>query len=266
MDNRYTNLTMKRNKYNLCLNITHCYCNMPKITGKRKDLFRFWRLCLQPAPRLCDLYWGGTSWLEHIVEEASLLHGQERKRGKGRGWDPIVPFGTCSSDKSSYTDSLSKIRSPPSSATSWALSLTLGLFRDIPTTWPLVLKRSHTSLQTPPPLLYIFMFLNETEHHTKYIIVFPVFLISICSEHLSTPTYIIACYFVGPLNIYVGIWKILPYVPFSALRDRDSRKYTWTLHLRFAFRHCKVSSQTIPGSQPQTLPTLSSGWDLSPST
>ena len=150
MDNRYTNLTMKRNKYNLCLNITHCYCNMPKITGKRKDLFRIWRLCLQPAPRLWDLYWGGTSWLEHIVEEASLLHGQERKRGKVRGWDPIVPFGTCSSDKSSYTDSLSKIRSPPSSATSWALSLTLGLFRDIPTAWPLVLKRSHTSLQTPP--------------------------------------------------------------------------------------------------------------------
>lgn len=154
MDNRYTNLTMKRNKYNLCLNITHCYCNMPKITGKRKDLFRFWGLCLQRAPRLWDLYWGGTSWLEHIVEEASLLHGQERKRGKGRGWDPIVPFGTCSSDKSSYTDSLSKIRLPPSSATSWALSLTLGLFRDIPTTWPLVLKRSHTSLQTPLYCIY----------------------------------------------------------------------------------------------------------------
>lgn len=35
---------MKRNKYNLCLNITHCYCYTPRILGKRKDLFRFWRL------------------------------------------------------------------------------------------------------------------------------------------------------------------------------------------------------------------------------
>lgn len=64
----------------------------------------------------------------------------------------------------------SKVRSPPSSATSCALSLTLDLFRDIPTTWPLVLKRSHTSLwnihfQTPPFIVYIHV---SKQNRTSY--------------------------------------------------------------------------------------------------
>lgn len=95
----------------------------------------------------------------------------------------------------------------------------------------------------PPPLLYIFMFLNKTEHHTKYIIVFPVFIISICSEHLSTPTHIIACYFVGPLNMYVGILEDLTLCSFFCPERQRQQK----IHTNSA---SQVHIQTLQSFEP----------------